>query len=490
MSANNNLSKRADFMQAAFELPEGTSQWIELVSGNRVLAMKRHVARREAWVIDTETSKGKKIQYFLRIDRSGLKGRGGPWSLARETKIIQALESTAVPAQIIYAWDDERQLALQQMVPGKGELDQVPPDQQQAVFKDFLDSLAELHKLDPNALGISDVCDWPVTPADHALSEVRIIESLWQSMPAPNTVSRLFSAFGSRWLENHVPQEINHTVLVQGDTGPANFMFEGNKVTAFVDWELAHIGDPMEDLGNIVVRDFFYPSSGGNLQPLFEYYENVSGIKVDNAKVKYYTVQQLLRSVMSLMYTVSNLKWHDEVAMNMGYEINCQRAMCDAIARSMNISHDLSLSNSGMPAVVIDVAEKHQGNGALKSGSQTLFALAIDQLKKQIQPAQDDTYIKHRTTHTTALIEYLARLDCYGDALDNFEVNEIEQLMGRSFSGLVAAEDALLEWIENMSAEQDEKSILAYLYARAYRLEDLMEPLVRPFANRALAVID
>lgn len=477
-------------MQAAFELPEGTSQWIEQQSGNRVLAMKRHVARREAWVIDTETNKGEQIQYFLRIDRNGLKGHGGPWSLARETKIIQALEATDVPAQIIYAWSDERQLALQQMVLGKGELDQVQPEQQQAVFKDFLDSLAELHKLDPKALGITDFCDWPVTPADHALSEVRIIQSLWQSMPAPNTVSRLFSAFGCRWLENHVPQEINHTVLVQGDTGPANFMFEANKVTAFVDWELAHIGDPMEDLGNIVVRDFFYPSSGGNLQLLFEYYENVSGIKVDNAKVKYYTVQQLLRSVMSLMYTVSNLKWHDEVAMNMGYEINCQRAMCDAIARAMNISDDSPLSNSGMPAAVIDAAEKHQGKGAQKSANQTLFALAIDQLKKQIEPAQDDTYIKHRTTHTTAMIEYLARLNCYGDTLDAYELNEIEQLMGRSFSGLVEAEDALLERIENMSAEPDEKAILTYLYARAYRLEDLMEPLVRPFANRELAVID
>lgn len=468
-------------MSALLELPEGTAEWVESQSGTQVLEMKRHVARREAWVVDAKTADGQSKQFFLRIDRNALKGRGGPWSLARETQIIRSLAKTKVPVQGIYAWCDTRQLALQEMVAGIGELDSVEAEQQQVVFTKFMDALAQLHKLDPHSLAIDDVCSWPITADDHALGEVRTIQSLWQAMPIPNTVSRLYSAFGHRWLENHVPEKINHTVLVQGDTGPANFMFEGDELTAFVDWEWAHFGDPMEDLGNIVVRDFFYPSSGGNLAPLFAHYQQSSGIEVDNDKVKYYTVQQLLRSVMSLMYTVSTLKWHDEVAMNMGYEINCQRAMCDAIARAM----DLSFAQTGMPPSVIESAKRANGG---RSGA--VFNAVIKQLQQQIVPAQQDSYIKHRAEHSTAMIEYLDRLDCYAEALDLYELNALNDLLGQKHNDLSQAEDALLERIESMHSSEDESEILAYLYTRAYRLEDLMEPLVRPFANRTLAEID
>ena len=43
--------------------------------------------------------------------------------------------------------------------------------------------------------------------------------------------------------------------LVQGDTGPGNFLHDGSKLTAIVDFELAHIGDPMEDLAWIGTRN-------------------------------------------------------------------------------------------------------------------------------------------------------------------------------------------------------------------------------------------
>ena len=44
-------------------------------------------------------------------------------------------------------------------------------------------------------------------------------------------------------------------VLVQGDTGPGNFMFDAGRLTAITDWELAHWGDLHDDLAWILVRD-------------------------------------------------------------------------------------------------------------------------------------------------------------------------------------------------------------------------------------------
>ena len=53
----------------------------------------------------------------------------------------------------------------------------------------------------------------------------------------PVDSSTVLGAFGRRWLLNHVPRAVERTVLLQGDTGPGNFMFENHRVTAVVYWE-------------------------------------------------------------------------------------------------------------------------------------------------------------------------------------------------------------------------------------------------------------
>ena len=70
-----------------------------------------------------------------------------------------------------------------------------------------------------------------------------------------------------------MPKTIARVSLVQGDTGPVNFMFDGDRVSAVIDFEWGHYGDPMEDLGNICVREFWNPSGG--LTGLFKLYETV-----------------------------------------------------------------------------------------------------------------------------------------------------------------------------------------------------------------------
>ena len=58
------------------------------------------------------------------------------------------------------------------------------------------------------------------------------------------------------WLRANVPDDGDWpVVLVQGDTGPGNFMFDGDHLVAVTDWELAHWGDLHDDLAWVLVRD-------------------------------------------------------------------------------------------------------------------------------------------------------------------------------------------------------------------------------------------
>jgi aminoglycoside phosphotransferase (APT) family kinase protein len=50
------------------------------------------------------------------------------------------------------------------------------------------------------------------------------------------------------WLRARAPERTLHPVVVHGDLGFHNLLVDGHHVTAVLDWERAHVGDPMEDL--------------------------------------------------------------------------------------------------------------------------------------------------------------------------------------------------------------------------------------------------
>ncbi len=92
----------------------------------------------------------------------------------------------------------------------------------------------------------------------------------------------------ARWLRRHIPAYDGPPVLVQGDTGPGNFMYADGRVDAVVDWELAHLGDPMDDIAWLSLRATQEPFT--DFPTRLREYEALSGNVVDEARVRYYQV--------------------------------------------------------------------------------------------------------------------------------------------------------------------------------------------------------
>ena len=238
-------------MSIAVGLPDGLLDWVAIVTEHKVTGAYRHSARREAWVIETDEPQ----RYFLRIDRALAADRKSTRNLRRETALIAALNEHGVPAQKIIGWNETHGAALQSWVAGEGELNHADPALRGRVLHHLMVILARLHAIDVAALNLPEFVV-PRTPLEHSLLELEAIEEpdLFQISACARDP---LAAFGKRWLINHAPSSVERTVLLQGDTGPANFLFDENGVTALCDWEWGHWGDPMEDLGNICVRDFF-----------------------------------------------------------------------------------------------------------------------------------------------------------------------------------------------------------------------------------------
>lgn len=103
-----------------------------------------------------------------------------------------------------------------------------------------------------------------------------------------------------RWLRGRQPQS-GTPALVHGDFRIGNVMVGEEGLRAVLDWELAHVGDPFEDLGWLCVRSWRFgvdhlPLGGiGRREELFDAYARASGRAVDPDVVRFWEVYGNLR---------------------------------------------------------------------------------------------------------------------------------------------------------------------------------------------------
>jgi len=98
--------------------------------------------------------------------------------------------------------------------------------------------------------------------------------------------------FGLRWAAENAPKSPRHTV-VHGDFRHGNFIVGPEGIRILLDWEVAHSGDPMEDLAWVCVKTWRFggpkPVGGfGTREELFEAYERASGHRVDPKHVRWW----------------------------------------------------------------------------------------------------------------------------------------------------------------------------------------------------------
>jgi aminoglycoside phosphotransferase (APT) family kinase protein len=156
--------------------------------------------------------------------------------------------------------------------------------------------LARIHRvpIEKYSLGSLPAPQAGNSPAEE---EINRYEQMYQTMARePHPTFEL--AF--RWLRQHLPQK-QERVLVHGDYRMGNIIFGPEGVRAILDWELAHIGDPLEDLGWICVRSWRFgndhlPVGGvGQREEFWHAYEEAGGYAVDPARVHFWEIFGNLR---------------------------------------------------------------------------------------------------------------------------------------------------------------------------------------------------
>ncbi|MEZ5383595.1 MAG: phosphotransferase family protein [Microthrixaceae bacterium] len=104
-------------------------------------------------------------------------------------------------------------------------------------------------------------------------------------LPQPHPAIRL----GVEWLRRHPPSPPSSPTLVHADFRTGNLLVHEGRLSAVLDWELAHVGDPMEDVAYLCLRTWRFgndhlPVGGfGTLRALRAAYESGGGVWRDDA---------------------------------------------------------------------------------------------------------------------------------------------------------------------------------------------------------------
>ena len=224
-----------------------------------------------------------------------------------EAKLLQAASVSGVPvARLRYDGteraDGERPFIISEAVEGETIARKILRDEQWAPVRPKLaaqcgEALAAIHRI----------------PLD-AAPELEHQDQIEQYRTVLDTLGEPHPAFelGFRWLDASRPTS-SRVSVVHGDFRHGNFIVNSSGLAAVLDWEIAHLGDPMEDLGWLCVKAWRFgapqPVGGfGEYDELFAAYGAASGEDVDPGAVHWWEVLGTLKwGVMCIMQASAHL---------------------------------------------------------------------------------------------------------------------------------------------------------------------------------------
>jgi aminoglycoside phosphotransferase (APT) family kinase protein len=180
-------------------------------------------------------------------------------NVLREARLLSALEPTDVRTPRVLAVCDDLEVIgapfyVMERVAGTVITDEMPPpldtpEQRAQIADELIDALVELHATDWTTLGLEGFGK----PTGYLERQLRRFNGLWE-INRTREIAEL-DVVGT-WLANNIPESPPATI-VHGDYRLGNTMFaeaSPPRLAAILDWEMATIGDPLADIGYLMIH--------------------------------------------------------------------------------------------------------------------------------------------------------------------------------------------------------------------------------------------
>jgi hypothetical protein len=287
-----------------------------------------------------------------------------------------------------------------------------------------------------------------------ALAYYRRLEPLYaetKNRPEPTI------EFVRRWLERNMPPHPDVAYPIAVDAG--QFIFEGDRLTAMLDFEFATLGDYHVDLAALRLRNRL--ERIGDLTQLYRMYARRSGRVVDPQRIRYHTV---IKGVLPPMHMAGNL--------------GAPTTAVDYLQWAIWYTVWLRIALESIAEIKGWAAEKFVPPNAVASPRQ---AVVFDATEMDIEAAPADNAVaRFQKSKTRRAVRYLRRAELYQPVLEQRYFEDVRSLTGAAPVSWSEA-DALLEnYVLSAPPDEDERVLRIlwrYLLGQCFLLADPLEPV-------------
>ncbi len=250
-------------------------------------------AIQENWLVRVD---GHPVEYVLRTDSAAT--IRSSHSRAAEFAIVQTAHAAGVrtPRAVLFCDDSSvfgKPFALYEKIAGVALGPRIVRDMtlggdRIALTKTLGHELAKIHRITPDHPALGFLGAHPDDPARAHIARLRnILDAMNIKRPALD--------WGLRWLQLHLPQA-ERISLVHSDFRTGNYLIDSTGLTAILDWEFAHWGDPHFDIAWFCAKCWRFGRNDleaggiGSREDFYAGYELESGAQINHEAVAAYEV--------------------------------------------------------------------------------------------------------------------------------------------------------------------------------------------------------
>jgi aminoglycoside phosphotransferase (APT) family kinase protein len=257
-------------------------------------------AIQENWALDVAVENGDWAgthELVMRCDAAS--GVATSHSRSDEFKLLKAAHDAGVRVPVPCIDHDDadslgRRFFLMHRVSGTAAGHKlVRLDNLQGLAYELGENLARIHTIIPP---FDDLAFLETPPQHPAHAAIRTYRKYLDELDTPHPAIE----WGLRWLEVNATDP-SGVVLCHRDYRTGNYMVEGGKLMAVLDWEFAGWSDPLEDLGWLCAGCWRFGANGreaggiGEREDFYRGYETASGQNIDRAAIYYWEVMAHVR---------------------------------------------------------------------------------------------------------------------------------------------------------------------------------------------------
>jgi aminoglycoside phosphotransferase (APT) family kinase protein len=368
-------------------------RWVESLTAGRLNRATRQAGgtSRESYELSVAAAQGEEL-FFLKIDHGQGPLASTSYTLKREYEVLQRLGEFDVPAPHVIGYHEEFRALLMARLTGSADLRSVEdPGERLSIENSLIEALVKLH-----AIAVSRI-DLPfIAPGLSRGAALKQDMKAWQDIYRGSIKQpELPILYAFAWLEQNIPdQDDKPAVIVHGDIGSGNFLFHDGAVTGLVDWELAHVGHPLEDIACIMSRSLNEPL--GDHRRLLALYEILSGEHFPPSDVLICLIAVLVRFAVPMALAVERRALGVDLPLLLGFFQSTKHAILELIAKNQGV--DLAESGATDAADSLDLDIEYE------------LAYLEHVLKTIVQPAVSEAGAMHRLQGAINILKYVRRV--------------------------------------------------------------------------------